>query len=413
MGVPEANRIEMSQRECDILKVISGVLKGERTQAAAARLLELSTRQIRRLQRKLEAGGDHAIVHGLRGKPSNHQPNHDLKRKALRVYRAHYADFGPTFASEKLQDDHGLVDCPQTLPRWLIEAGLWGRKRRRETHRSRRPRRACFGELVQMDASSQSWMEGRGEQLVLLTRIDHATSYRMARFYKEGTVETHMDLLDRWLRRFGRPGALCTDRHSIFEPQDKGQALPDAETPFGRALRRRPTAPSRRHPSLPRVRPRVGRLLPARRVLARESLRSPLGPARCGSRSGAAANPAFHRLLGLHAPRAAARRPCLYCRCCRCATRCCSRTCSCRCRSLGPTRWRHRGRAVGDAAGGGFALAGCRRGLSRVAGAAVVSSEALAGAFAAPAGAFSVFDRSSLPVRRPAGCGITRRRSVP
>ncbi len=237
MGVPEGDRIEMSQRERDILKVMSGVLKGERTQQEAARLLDLSTRQIRRLQRKLEAGGDQAIVHGLRGKPSNHQGDARLKRSVLQAYRAHYPDFGPTLASEKLAEVQGLVVCPQTLRRWLIEAGLWGRKRRREIHRSRRPRRACFGELVQIDASIHDWLEGRGEELVLLTMIDDATSYLMARFYPEGTVETHMDLTGRWLRRHGRPGALYSDRHSIFEPQDKGRALPDAETQFGRALR--------------------------------------------------------------------------------------------------------------------------------------------------------------------------------
>ncbi len=237
MGVQEADRIEMSQRERDILKVMSGVLQGERTQAEAARLLELSTRHIRRLQRKLEAGGDQAIVHGLRGKPSNHQGDAALKRAVLHAYRSDYPDFGPTLASEKLAEIHGLLVCPQTLRRWLIAAGLWSRQRRREAHRSRRPRRACFGELVQIDASIHDWLEGRGDRLVLLTMIDDATSYLMARFYTEGTVETHMDLVGRWLRRHGRPGALYSDRHSIFEPQDKGRALPDAETQFGRASR--------------------------------------------------------------------------------------------------------------------------------------------------------------------------------
>lgn len=237
MSVPETDRIEMSQRERDILKVMAGVLKGERTQAEAARLLRLSTRQVRRLQRKLEHGGDAAIIHGLRAKPSNHQPDHELKGKALQFYQEHYWDFGPTLACEKLLEDHNLRLCPQTLRRWLIDAGLWVRKRRREAHRSRRPRRDCFGELLQFDASIHDWLEGRGEQVILITLIDDATSYLMARFYKEGTVETHMDLLGRWLRRFGRPGALYTDRHSIFEPQDKGRALPDAETQFGRALR--------------------------------------------------------------------------------------------------------------------------------------------------------------------------------
>jgi hypothetical protein len=88
-----------------------------------------------------------------------------------------------------------------------------------------------------MDASIHEWLEGRGEDVVLISMIDDATNRILARFYPEGTVQTHMDLLGRWLRRYGRPLALYTDRHSIFEPQDKGHALPDAVTQFGRALR--------------------------------------------------------------------------------------------------------------------------------------------------------------------------------
>jgi hypothetical protein len=125
MSVHPQDRIPMRQPERDILKVMHGVLRGERTQAEAARLLDLRVRQVRRLQRKLEHGGDPAIVHGLKGKPSNHQPDAKRKRSVLRLYRRHYSDFGPTFASEKLQEDHRLVVCPQTLRRWLIAEGLW------------------------------------------------------------------------------------------------------------------------------------------------------------------------------------------------------------------------------------------------------------------------------------------------
>jgi hypothetical protein len=237
IDVPKPDRILMSQRERDILKILHAVRSGQRTQAEAARLLELSVRQVRRIQRKLEAGGDAAIVHGLRGKPSNHQPDARLKRQVLTAYRQHYHDFGPTFASEKLAELHDLEVCPQTLRRWLIAEGLWQRQRRREAHRSRRPRRACFGELVQMDASVHDWLEGRGETIVLISMIDDATNYTLARFYPHATVEAHMELLGRWLRRLGRLLALYTDRHSIFEAQDKGRALPDAQTQFGRALR--------------------------------------------------------------------------------------------------------------------------------------------------------------------------------
>ena len=230
------DRIPMSQKERDVLKVLHSVVQGDRTQAEAARLLGLTARHVRRLQRRLEAGGDAALVHRLRGRPSNHRSDPAYRRKVLEAYRRRYPDFGPTFASEKLAED-GLPVCPQTLRRWLVQEGLWQRRRRRDPHRSRRPRRACFGELLQIDASIHDWLEGRGEEVVLITVIDDATGYLMARFYPAATVEAHLDLVGRWLRRHGRPLAFYSDRHSIFEPQDKGKALPGAETQFGRALR--------------------------------------------------------------------------------------------------------------------------------------------------------------------------------
>jgi hypothetical protein len=214
-----------------------GVLKGERTQAEAARLLKRSVRQIRRLKRKLTATGDRALVHGLRGQPSNHRHEPAVRRKVLAAYRSRYRDFGPTLASEKLAED-GLVVGVETLRRWLLAAGLWERKRRRDPHRSRRPRRSCFGELVQMDASIHDWLEGRGEELVLITMIDDATGKVLAKFYRGGTVEAHLDLLGEWLRKHGRPQAVYTDRHSIFEAHEKGRPVagPEAQTQFGRAL---------------------------------------------------------------------------------------------------------------------------------------------------------------------------------
>ena len=230
------DRIEMSQRERDILTIMKPVLTGQRTQAEAAELLRLSVRQVRRIQRGLEQRGDAALVHRLRGRPSNRSGDEAFRRGVLDAYARRYHDFGPTLACEKLAEE-GLHVKRETLRRWLLDAGLWEHQRRRDPHRSRRPRRACFGELVQIDASIHDWLEGRGETLILIAMIDDATGRVEARFFHEATVRTHMDLLKRWLLRHGRPGALYSDRHSIFEPQDKGRALPDAETQFGRALR--------------------------------------------------------------------------------------------------------------------------------------------------------------------------------
>ena len=231
----QPDRVAMSQRERDVLKVMQGVIEGKRTQADAARLLRRSVRQVRRLQRKLETGNDGALVHGLRGRPSNHRADAEVRRRVLRAYRQSYRDFGPTLAAEKLAAE-GLAVGVETLRRWLLADGLWERKRQRDPHRSRRPRRECFGELVQMDASIHDWLEGRGEAAVLIAMIDDATGRIAARFYPAGTVEAHLHLLGVWLRRYGRPAAVYTDRHSIFEPQDKGKALPNGVTQFGRAL---------------------------------------------------------------------------------------------------------------------------------------------------------------------------------
>ena len=230
------DRIPMSQHERDTLKVMHRLLAGDLTQLEAARLLRLGTRQVRRIQRRLETEGDSAVVHRLRGRPSNRRADPALRDKVLQAYRRDFPDFGPTFAAEKLAE-RGLVVSPETLRQWLLAEGLWRRRRRRDPHRRRRPRRECLGELVQMDTSLHDWTEGRGEPMVLVNMIDDATSRVLSGFYPAETVEAHFDLLGRWLRRYGRPLALYTDRDSIFEYQDKGKGDPDGLTQFGRALR--------------------------------------------------------------------------------------------------------------------------------------------------------------------------------
>jgi transposase len=225
----------LSPRELDILKVLAPVLEGKRSHVEAARLLDITPRHVRRLLRRLRDDGDAALSHGLRGRPSNRRADADLRRRVLQDYRDHFHDFGPTLACEKLAE-RGLHVGLETLRRWLIEEGLRQPRQRRDTHRRRRARRECFGELVQMDTSLHDWTEGRGEAMVLVNMIDDATSRIRAGFYAGETVEAHMDLLGQWMRLYGRPLALYTDRDSIFEYQSKGRGDPEGLTQFGRAL---------------------------------------------------------------------------------------------------------------------------------------------------------------------------------
>ena len=87
------DRIEMSQRDLDRLKVMAPVLGGKRTQAEAGRLLGLCVRQVRRIQRRMEAGGDAAILHGLRGRPSNRRCEASFRRRVVDACRGALAAF--------------------------------------------------------------------------------------------------------------------------------------------------------------------------------------------------------------------------------------------------------------------------------------------------------------------------------
>src|SRR5713226_9492472 len=98
----EPERIELSTKERDRLKVLHEVEQGHLKQVEAARRLRLSTRQVRRLQRRVKGEGDRGVVHGLRGRASNRQIRAERREQILAEVRGRYADFGPTLAGEKL-----------------------------------------------------------------------------------------------------------------------------------------------------------------------------------------------------------------------------------------------------------------------------------------------------------------------
>ena len=152
----------MSVKERRRLAVMEMVEGGPLTLAEAAERLGLSYRQVRRVYRRFREEGDAGLLHRLRGRPGNRQRDGRLRERAIGLYREHYGDFGCTLAREVLEERHGLAVDDQTLRRWLTEAGLWRRRRRGSVKRRRRERRACFGQLVQLDGSHHDWFEGAG-----------------------------------------------------------------------------------------------------------------------------------------------------------------------------------------------------------------------------------------------------------
>src|ERR1700756_375267 len=238
----ETERIALSQRERDRLRVLHEVKQKQITQIEAARRLKVSDRHIRRMLFRQGEQGDRAVIHGLRGRTSNRRLAAQFEQKIMARVRQRYADFGPTLAAEHLAQE-GLAVSRETLRKWMTKASLWRpRAQRVKTIHVWRERRASFGELVMQDSSPFRWLEERGPACQLIAVIDDATSRLWGRFTEHDTTEENLRTFGGWVERYGRPLAHYTDKNSIFRTSAAaplGEQLrgEKARSHFGRALR--------------------------------------------------------------------------------------------------------------------------------------------------------------------------------
>ena len=140
----------MTQAERDRLGALKKAKKKLITQKQAAEELGITERHVRRLLRALKRRGDKAVVHALRGLPSNRKVDVETQRGAVAILaRPVYRGFGPTLASEYLAKKHGIEVSRETVRQWMMQGKLWrARKQSVEKIHEWRPRRSRFGELV-------------------------------------------------------------------------------------------------------------------------------------------------------------------------------------------------------------------------------------------------------------------------
>jgi biotin operon repressor len=237
----------MTQAERDRLVALKKAKKKLITQKQAAEELGITERHVRRLLRALKRRGDKVVAHGLRGLPSNRRISADAEQEAIAILsQPVYRGFGPTLAAEYLAKKHAIEVSRETLRQWMIRAKLWrARKQHIETVHEWRPRRSRFGELVQWDTSDHDWLEGRGDEILLINMIDDATSRWFARFVDSDSTVENMNHLERYVKKHGRPLAYYTDKASLFQTavktkRDGSRKGKDREelppTQIGRAL---------------------------------------------------------------------------------------------------------------------------------------------------------------------------------
>jgi len=231
--------LTMSNKEITRLEAMQRIKDKRLTQKEAAEMLGISTRQVKRLYQAYRKKGAKGLVSQRRGKPSHNHLDAGIVQEALDLIKDKYEDFGPTLAHEKLTEVHHVKISCESVRKLMIKEGIWKPKRAKEpTAYQMRERRACFGELVQIDGSKHAWFEDRGPKCTLLVYIDDATGQLLELwFVPEETFFGYCEASRHYFEHYGKPIAFYSDKHGIFRVnQPRPLATTSGLTQFGRAM---------------------------------------------------------------------------------------------------------------------------------------------------------------------------------
>jgi transposase len=225
-------------KEINRLKILQDVIDRNLRPGQAADMLGITPRHCSRLLKRYRQSGPLGMNNQSRGRTGNRQLPTSLTELALNIIRERYADFGPTLAREKLEEVHGLSIGKETIRRLMIKAGLWLPRRQRSPKiQQPRHRRACCGELIQIDGCDHHWFENRAPACTALVYVDDATSRLMQlHFVKSESTFTYFEATRGYLEKHGKPLALYSDKASVFRVNNTNATGGDGYTQFGRAM---------------------------------------------------------------------------------------------------------------------------------------------------------------------------------
>lgn len=230
--------LNMSVKELSRLEVMQRLSEKRMSQREAGAILQLSKRQVKRLLKAYRKRGAAGLVSKHRGRKGNNRLAEEVKKRALNLLKTKYRGFGPTLAHEKLVEKEKLQLSDESVRQLMIAEDLWKpRKAKKVVTHQLRERRACFGELVQIDGSPYDWFEGRAEPCVLLVFIDDATGKLVQlRFVESESFFSYAQAAEDYFQRCGKPLAFYSDKHGIFRVNQPSVGAGEALTQFGRAM---------------------------------------------------------------------------------------------------------------------------------------------------------------------------------
>jgi len=235
------NLITLTMKEHTRFQTIQKLIEKKISEEEARKLIGLkSVRQIRRIKKKVIDKGVQGIVHLSRGKPSNRKISEKLRAKAMALIKEKYYDFKPTFAAEKLLENHSIKISSETLRKLMIKDGIWKAKSRKKPKKRHvwRERRSNYGEMQQFDGSYHKWFEERGEECCLLLSVDDATgAITKAKFDKNEGVKAVYKFWWEYAEENGLPLSIYLDKFSTYKiNHPSAEDNKDLKTQFQRAM---------------------------------------------------------------------------------------------------------------------------------------------------------------------------------
>jgi transposase len=218
----------MSAEQWKRSNAVRRIQEGALTVVMAAQMLGLSSRQVRRLMRRVEKGGEKSLSHGNAGRSPAHRVEAGIRERVVALMRGRYAGFNDQHFTEKLAAHEGLKLSRSTVRRILREAGIAPTHRRRaRKHRRRRDRKEQAGLMVLWDGSRHEWLEGRGAMMCLMGAIDDATGELLpgAHFLAHESAAAYLRVLLAIAREKGLPWSVYMDQHGALKRNDANWTL--------------------------------------------------------------------------------------------------------------------------------------------------------------------------------------------
>lgn len=237
--------ITMTKKEARRYEIIKDLISKKIDGTEAAKLLNRSIRQTKRIKKTVKEEGIKGVIHGSRGRISHNKTDQKIIAKAKKHLKEVYYDFNPLLAQEHLRDDNKINLSKETIRRLMIEEGLWKSRKKSDVKKHFwRERKDNFGEIQQFDGSYHNWFEGRNEdevgleQCLLLSVDDASGKITGAKFeYNEGVIPVFKFWKD-YFKTNGLPLAIYLDKFSTYKINHKN-AIDNKElmTQFERATK--------------------------------------------------------------------------------------------------------------------------------------------------------------------------------